>query len=85
MLNICNKSGMKAGGALVDSTALEDQWWRQARYALLQAWGTLDAYNRQASGVNGAPMSLVDLIVLNSDGETPELMQAFDMEENLLR
>mmetsp|Transcript_40477 Transcript_40477/g.120033 ORF Transcript_40477/g.120033 Transcript_40477/m.120033 type:complete len:663 (-) Transcript_40477:137-2125(-) len=85
MLNVCNKSGMHAGQALTDSTATDDAWWKQARYALLQAWGTLDAYNHQASSVNGQPMSLVDLIVLNSDGETPELEMAFDMEETLLR
>jgi len=82
---ICNKSGMVVGKDLLDSTAPADAWWRQARYALLQAWGTLDAYNREVSHVRGRPMSMVDLMILNSDGETPELEVAFDMEEYLLR
>lgn len=30
-------------------------------------------------------MSFVDLMILNSDGETPELEMAYDMEETLLR
>merc|ERR1719171_1100222 len=33
----------------------------------------------------GDQMSLVDLFILNSDGETPELEMALDMEEALLR
>jgi len=83
--NICNKSGMAPRAALLDRTAPEDAWWRQARYAVLQAWGTLDAYNRQVALVKGKRMSMVDLLVLNSDGETPELEMAYDMEESLLR
>jgi len=83
--NICNKSGMSAAAALLDRTAPEDPWWRQARYAVLQAWGTLDAYNRQVGTVKGKAMSMVDLLVLNSDGETPELEMAYDMDESLLR
>jgi len=82
---ICNYSGMKIGTVLVDKTAPADPWWRQARYALLQAWGTLDAYNTQLDRVGGQPMSMVDLMVLNSDGETPELEMAYDFQETLLR
>lgn len=82
---ICNKSGMAPHAALLDRTAPEDAWWRQARYAVLQAWGTLDAYNRQVALVKGKAMSMVDLLVLNSDGETPELEMGYDMEESLLR
>merc|ERR1740129_2557946 len=82
---IREKSNMNSGASLVEDTAPADPWWRQARWALLQAWGTLDAYNRQAEGVKGKPMSMVDFIVLNSDGETPELELAYDMEESLLR
>jgi len=82
---ICNKSGMAPRAALLDRTAPKDTWWRQARYAVLQAWGTLDAYNRQVALVKGKAMSMVDLLVLNSDGETPELEMAYDMEESLLR
>lgn len=85
VVTICNKSGMDAGSGLLDGTAPEDAWWKQARYALLQAWGILDAYNRQVGYVEGKAMSMVDLLILNSDGETPELEVAYDMEEELLR
>lgn len=85
LLTICNKSGMAPGAGLLDGSAPEDSWWRQARYALLQAWGILDAYNVQVDSVRGKPMSMVDLMVLNSDGETPELEMAYDLEEQLLR
>mmetsp|Transcript_2574 Transcript_2574/g.5965 ORF Transcript_2574/g.5965 Transcript_2574/m.5965 type:complete len:687 (-) Transcript_2574:39-2099(-) len=83
--SLCNASGMRSGGRLDASTAPADPWWRQARYALLQSWGMLDGYNRHADKVKGRPMSMVDLMILNSDGETPELEVAYDMEESLLR
>jgi len=82
---ICRSSGMGPGAGLLDGTAPADKWWRQARYALLQAWGILDAYNHQVDAVQGVAMSMVDLMVLNSDGETPELEMAYDLEESLLR
>jgi hypothetical protein len=82
---IANLSNMKGGSSLSESNAPSDSWWRQARYALLQSWGMLDAYNRQVKQVNGQAMSMVDLLILNSDGETPELETAYDMEEFLLR
>merc|ERR1719453_2114911 len=76
---------MKSGSTLSDVNAPKDPWWKQARYSLVQAWGLLDAYNRQVDQVKGTPMSMVDLMILNSDGETPELEMAYDMEEALLR
>mmetsp|Transcript_76584 Transcript_76584/g.123884 ORF Transcript_76584/g.123884 Transcript_76584/m.123884 type:complete len:141 (+) Transcript_76584:752-1174(+) len=51
----------------------------------MQAWGTLDAYISQVSSVGGEAMSMADLMVLNNDGETPELETALDYSENLLR
>lgn len=80
---IVNRSNMK--GRLSDSTVPSDPFWQQARFALMQSWGMMDAYNRQVDHVKGKPMSLVDLLILNSDGETPELETAYDMEEYLLR
>jgi len=80
-----NNSGMVGGAFLSKDNAPADNWWRHARYALLQTWGVMDAYNRQADSVGGKPMSMVDMIVLSSDGETPELEAAYDMEEALLR
>lgn len=85
VLKIVNRSDMVPGTGLTDGTAPQDDWWRQARYALLQVWGILDGYNTQVDKVNGTAMSMVDLLVLNSDGETPELEMAYDLEEQLLR
>jgi len=82
---IVSLSNMKEGSTLSEANAPSDPWWRQARYALVQALGMVDAFNRQADQVKGKPMSMVDLLVLNSDGETPELEMAYDMEEVLLR
>lgn len=61
------------------------QWRAHAWYALAQSWGVLDAYNSRAAEVNGDPMSLIDLMVLSSDGETPDLEAAYDAEEVALR
>mmetsp|Transcript_161013 Transcript_161013/g.283761 ORF Transcript_161013/g.283761 Transcript_161013/m.283761 type:complete len:689 (+) Transcript_161013:103-2169(+) len=80
---IVQKANMK--GPMSDDTTPSDPFWQQARYALMQSWGMMDAYNRQVDHVKGTPVSLVDLIILNSDGETPELEVAYDMQEYLLR
>jgi len=82
---IVNLGNMKQGTSLSEANAPKDPWWRQARYALLQSWGMLDAYNLQVDRVKGKAMSMVNLLVLNSDGETPELQVAYDAEEVLLR
>mmetsp|Transcript_153723 Transcript_153723/g.492861 ORF Transcript_153723/g.492861 Transcript_153723/m.492861 type:complete len:684 (+) Transcript_153723:96-2147(+) len=82
---LCNRSGIHPGVQLLDDTQPSDAWWRQARLSLMQAWGTLDAYNTRVGDVHDKQMSMIDLLVLNSDGETPELEMAFDSEEYLLR
>merc|ERR1719487_2000622 len=76
---------MENNTILSKSSEPSDPWWRQARYSMLQSWGMLDAFNLQVDKVAGRPMSFVDLMILNSDGETPELEMAYDMEESLLR
>jgi hypothetical protein len=82
---IVQHASMESGSTLSEANAPSDPWWRQARYSLVQAWGLLDAYNHKVAQVKGTPMSMVDLMILNSDGETPELETAYDMEETLLR
>merc|ERR1719158_2676754 len=82
---ICQRAGLAANGTASSGTAPEDPWWRHARLMLLQAWGILDAYNQQAEQLHGTPMSMVDLLILNSDGETPELEMAYDFQEVALR
>lgn len=54
---------------------------RYTRNVFLQLWGVLDGYN----AVSDDKMSLVDLMILNADGQTPELEMAEDLEETLLR
>lgn len=79
---ILHRTANRTLGASVGPSA---RWQLQARYALMQSWGILDAYNSQASLVNGTRLSMVDLLVLSSDGETPELETAFDYDEVALR
>eukprot|EP00933_Yihiella_yeosuensis_P071557 TRINITY_DN79766_c0_g1_i1.p1 TRINITY_DN79766_c0_g1~~TRINITY_DN79766_c0_g1_i1.p1 ORF type:complete len:656 (+),score=180.85 TRINITY_DN79766_c0_g1_i1:128-2095(+) len=80
--NVLNKTS-KAN--LAKLSAEDRQWYEQARFALLQAWGTLDGYNHEVDHVKGKKMAMVDLLVMNSDGETPELEEAFDYGEVALR
>jgi hypothetical protein len=70
---------------LSDANQPKDQWWRHAKFMFLQAWGILDAYNQHVDKVKGVPMSMVDLLILNADGETPELEMAYDSQEVILR
>lgn len=83
---ICSMSGLHANGTVLsNANAPRDPWWRHARLLLLQGFGILDAYNLHAKDLNGLPMSLIDLLVLSSDGETPELEMAYDFREVLVR
>jgi len=67
------------------NTQSKDPWWNHAKFMMIQGWGILDAYNQHVDKVKGKPMSMVDLFILNSDGETPELEMAYDFQEVLLR
>lgn len=83
---ICKEGGVHTNGTVLSSTNLpKDLWWQQARFMLLQGFGIMDAYNLHAASMNGSPMSFVDFLILNSDGETPELEMAYDSDEVLLR
>eukprot|EP00931_Biecheleriopsis_adriatica_P095960 TRINITY_DN69614_c0_g1_i1.p1 TRINITY_DN69614_c0_g1~~TRINITY_DN69614_c0_g1_i1.p1 ORF type:complete len:653 (-),score=125.54 TRINITY_DN69614_c0_g1_i1:11-1969(-) len=76
---------VKRSSRLQDLPAAERRWHEQAHFALMQAWGILDAYNGQVEAVDGKPMSMIDLMVLSSDGETPELEKAFAYDEVAMR
>jgi len=82
---ICQQSGLIANATVSSANLPKDLWWRHARFMLVQAWGLLDSYNQHADNMKGVPMSLVDLLILNSDGETPELEMAYDFQEVALR
>jgi len=89
MGNIKDMFASQLVGILNESTSslpeADRRWHEQARFALAQAWGILDAYNSQVEFVNGTAMSMLDLMVLSSDGETPELEKAFSFDEVSVR
>lgn len=79
------QSGLYANRSLSTATEPKDAWWRQARFIFLQTWGILDAVNSRAKEIGREPISMVDFLIMNGDGETPEMMMAYDMQEYLLR
>mmetsp|Transcript_26259 Transcript_26259/g.50328 ORF Transcript_26259/g.50328 Transcript_26259/m.50328 type:complete len:676 (+) Transcript_26259:53-2080(+) len=83
---VCKQGGVHTNGTVLsNANQATDPWWQHARLILLQGFGIMDAYNLHAANLKGKPMSFVDLMVLNSDGETPELEMAYDFNEVLLR
>lgn len=58
----------------------EDTYWKHARYVLFQLWGLCDGYNYAARKFGVNSLSLEDMLVLNSGGELPQLMEAFTPE-----
>jgi len=58
----------------------EDTYWKHARYVLFQLWGLCDGYNYAARKFGVNSLSLEDMLVLNSGGELPNLMDAFTPE-----
>jgi hypothetical protein len=74
-----------AAPAAKSGSTVNAKVWKHAKFMTLQAWGIVDAYNQHVDQVHGTPMSMVDMMILNSDGETPELEKAYDFQEVLLR
>jgi len=58
----------------------DDTYWKQARYVLFQLWGICDGYNYAARKFGVNSLSLEDMLVLNSGGDLPQLMEAFTPE-----
>jgi len=54
-----------------------DPYWGHARYLLIQLWGIHDAYNFAAVAKNVHPIDLIDMFIINSHAEMPELMEAY--------
>jgi hypothetical protein len=61
----------------VVSLAPPDPYWGHARYLLIQLWGIHDAYNFAAVAKNVHTIDLIDMLILNSHAEMPELMEAY--------
>jgi len=81
-LALRERVGLPTSGAWTADKEPKESFDHYVRAIFLQSWGVLDGYNAVHPE---DPMSLVDLMVLNSDGETPELEMALDLEESLLR
>ena len=60
------------------------EFWHQSRLALIQSIGIRDGFNVRRAKTE-PEMTLVDMMVMSSDGETPELQVAYDDEEVELR
>merc|ERR1719410_786684 len=58
----------------------EEYYWKHARYILFQLWGLCDGYNYAARKFGVNSLNLEDMLVLNSGGELPQLMEAFTPE-----
>jgi len=54
-----------------------DPYWQHTRYLLIQMWGIHDAYNFAATAKNVHPLDLIDMMIINSHAEMPELMEAY--------
>jgi len=55
----------------------DDAYWKQARYLLFQLWGLLDGYNYAAAHFKVHTLSLLDMILLNSNAEIQDMMEAY--------
>jgi len=82
-VNAIRKNGNLVVGQ--SGPAPSDPWWAQARYALMQGKGLQDGFNLRAQELGAKNMTFIDLMILSSDGETPELLMAYDMQEYLMR
>jgi len=58
----------------------KDPYDKHIRYIFFQLWGLADGYNAIAKFFQVKEISLVDLFLLNSAGELPQLMEAFTSE-----
>lgn len=54
-----------------------DPYWKHARYVLEQMWGIKDAFNFVAVAKGVHQLDLIDFLIINSNGEMPELVQAY--------
>jgi len=73
-------SFVKAKSNVVPHTMSEepaDPYFKHVRYLLFQLWGIADGYNVAADHFNIHTLGLEDMVLINSAGELPDLMQAY--------
>lgn len=69
-----NMSGLYRGPA---SDEPDDAYWKHVRYLFLQLWGIKDGYNAVALRKARNTLDLLDVVLINSHAELPELMEAY--------
>jgi hypothetical protein len=55
----------------------KDAYWKHSRYTLFQLWGMTDGYNYAAHHFGTNSLLMEDLLVLNSGGELPSILEAY--------
>lgn len=55
----------------------KDNYWKHARYIFYQIWGICDGYNFAAKHFRVNTLGLEDVVLINSGGELPQLMEAY--------
>eukprot|EP00451_Oxyrrhis_marina_P009659 CAMPEP_0204320460 /NCGR_PEP_ID=MMETSP0469-20131031/7653_1 /ASSEMBLY_ACC=CAM_ASM_000384 /TAXON_ID=2969 /ORGANISM="Oxyrrhis marina" /LENGTH=672 /DNA_ID=CAMNT_0051301725 /DNA_START=27 /DNA_END=2045 /DNA_ORIENTATION=- len=75
--------GLKAGSSLEKEP--DSNFFKHARYILLQSYGIIDAYNSRSSEFSQRPLGLTDFFLLNADGERDELEVAYSSDEESAR
>ncbi|CAD7925332.1 unnamed protein product [Amoebophrya sp. A25] len=85
LMNIKNVVAAEVAGVKENSVFEEhvmpeepnDPYWRQIRFMLFQLWGMLDGYNYMANHYVIHKLTMLDLLILNSFAELPQMMNAF--------
>lgn len=70
---------MKNSNIHKGATSVEpmDPLWQHARYIYVQLWGIKDGYNMVALAKGVRTLDMVDMVVINSHAELPELLEAY--------
>eukprot|EP00927_Polykrikos_kofoidii_P077421 TRINITY_DN7435_c0_g1_i1.p1 TRINITY_DN7435_c0_g1~~TRINITY_DN7435_c0_g1_i1.p1 ORF type:complete len:789 (+),score=137.76 TRINITY_DN7435_c0_g1_i1:53-2368(+) len=64
-------------GGLTEMTAPADPYWANARHILFQLYGMRDGYNVRAAQAGQPALTMIDIFLINSHGQLPELMEAY--------
>jgi hypothetical protein len=54
-----------------------DPYWKHMRYLFIQMWGVKDGYNFVAMNKGVRQLDMMDMMVINTHAELPELLQAY--------
>mmetsp|Transcript_93569 Transcript_93569/g.171695 ORF Transcript_93569/g.171695 Transcript_93569/m.171695 type:complete len:716 (+) Transcript_93569:76-2223(+) len=71
---VMKNSNIHSGATSVEPM---DPLWQHARYIYVQLWGIKDGYNYVAVAKGVRTLDMVDMLVINSHGELPELLEAY--------